>query len=234
MTLTHTMPQPYRVGDFDPATQHAAAISRQGAELQVGVFIVSDVRLHRDGLASLLRGCPSVRVLGGDSLRDSPIALRGTVTDVALLDVVQPADSYIVDALRQVRPRLRILALGIRDTASEMLSCVAAHLDGYVRIDAAIEDMLAAIKGMFGGELLCSAEIASSWRRSAPGSRSGPAPLTIRELQVADLINRGLSNKEIARQLAVKPCTAKNHVRNILQKLDVHRRGQAVAKLRGV
>ena len=78
-----------------------------------------------------------------------------------------PADSYIVGALRQVRPRLRILALGIRDTASEM-SCVATHLDGYVRIDAAIEDILAAIKGMFGGELLCSAEVASSWRRSAP------------------------------------------------------------------
>jgi DNA-binding NarL/FixJ family response regulator len=54
----------------------------------------------------------------------------------------------------------------------------------------------------------------------------------MREIQVADMINRGLPTKEIAWRLGVQPCTAKNHVRNILQKLKVHRRGQAMAKLR--
>jgi DNA-binding CsgD family transcriptional regulator len=51
---------------------------------------------------------------------------------------------------------------------------------------------------------------------------------------VADLMNRGLPTKEIAWRLGVQPCTAKNHIRNILHKLQVHRRGQAAAKLRGL
>jgi DNA-binding NarL/FixJ family response regulator len=57
-------------------------------------------------------------------------------------------------------------------------------------------------------------------------------PLTVREIEVVDLMNEGLSNKEIARRLGIEASTAKNHVQNILLKLNVHRRGQAAAKLR--
>jgi DNA-binding NarL/FixJ family response regulator len=59
-------------------------------------------------------------------------------------------------------------------------------------------------------------------------------PLTVRELEVIDLMNEGLSNKEIARRLRIEVSTAKNHVQNILLKLNVHRRGQAAAKLRAL
>jgi len=200
-------------------------------DLQVKVFIVSDVRLHRDGLTSLLFGRSSIQVLGSINLRDSLNALRSTVTDVALLDTVQPADSHLVDALHQLRPQPRILALGIRETASDVLSCAATGVDGFVPIDANIDDMLAAIEAVGRGSSPHLAEIVAC---SAARASNYAPPLTTRELQVADLMNRGLPTKAIARQLGVEPCTAKNHIRNILQKLNVHGRGQAVAKLRGL
>src|SRR6202035_551016 len=120
-----------------------------------------------------------------------------------------------------------------RETASEVLACAAAGIDGYVPMDAALADMVTAIENVVRGELTCSPKVAASLYQSIGFSRRAiDSSLTARELQVADLINRGCPTKEIAWRLGVQPCAAKNHVRNILQKLQVRRRGQAVAKLR--
>jgi two-component system nitrate/nitrite response regulator NarL len=203
--------------------------------LQIKVFIVSNVRLHREGLAALLRGCPSIEVLGADNIQETRNALPATATDVALIDGTSPSDSDMIGALRKICARVRIVAVGIRETASEVLACAAAGIDGYVPMDAALGDMVTAIENAVRGELACSPKVAASlYQRIGSSSRANvaAAPLTSRELQVADLMNRGYPTKEIAWRLGVQPCTAKNHVRNILHKLQVHRRGQAVAKLR--
>jgi two-component system, NarL family, nitrate/nitrite response regulator NarL len=205
----------------------------QGTALQIRVFVVSNVRLHREGLVALLRGCPSIEVLGADSVQETQNTLRTTATDVALIDALSPGDSDTVGALRKMGARIRILAVGIRETASEVLACAAAGIDGYVPMDAALGDMVTAIENVVRGELACSPKVAASLYQCIGFSRSAAAsPLTTRELQVADLMNRGCPTKEIAWRLGVQPCTAKNHVRNILHKLHVHGRGQAVAKLR--
>jgi two-component system nitrate/nitrite response regulator NarL len=201
--------------------------------LQIRVFIVSNVRLHREGLVALLRGCPSIEVLGADSVQETQNVLRTTPTDVALIDALSPSDSDMVGTLRKVCAQVRILAVGVRETASEVLACAAAGIDGYVPMDAALGDMVAAIENVVRGELTCSPKVAASLYQCIGFSRAAAAsPLTTRELQVADLMNRGYPTKEIAWRLGVQPCTAKNHVRNILHKLHVHGRGQAVAKLR--
>jgi two-component system nitrate/nitrite response regulator NarL len=205
-----------------------------GAALQIRVFIVSNVRLHRDGLVALLRGCPSIQVLGADSVQETQNVLRTTATDVALIDAPSPSDSDMVGGLRKICARIRILAVGIRETASEVLACSAAGIDGYVPMDAALGDMVAAIESVVRGELTCSPKVAASLYHWIGFSRAAASPLTTRELQVAELMNRGCPTKEIAWRLGVQPCTAKNHVRNILHKLQVHRRGQAVAKLRAL
>jgi DNA-binding NarL/FixJ family response regulator len=203
-----------------------------GVALQIRVFIVSNVRLHREGLVALLRGCPSIEVLGADSVQETQNTQRTTATDVALIDALSPSDSDTVGALRKMCAR-RILAVGIRETASEVLACAAAGIDGYVPMDAALGDMVTAIENVVRGELACSPKVAASLYQCIGFSRAAAAsPLTTRELQVADLMNRGCPTKEIAWRLGVQPCTAKNHVRNILHKLHVHGRGQAVAKLR--
>jgi two-component system nitrate/nitrite response regulator NarL len=215
------------------------------AALRIRVFIVSNVRLLREGLATLLRECPSIEVLGAVSVQDTRCAIT-TTTDVALVDSLSPGESEMVMsdrvmALRNLCTRMRIVAFGIRENASEVLACAAAGVDGYVPMDAALGDMVNAIENVVRGELVCSPKVAASlyhsigFSRAAIANRTAMAaanPLTTRELQVADLMNRGCATKEIAWRLGVRPCTAKNHIRNILQKLQVRRRGQAVAKLR--
>jgi DNA-binding NarL/FixJ family response regulator len=207
--------------------------SSLGVALQIRVFIVSNVRLHREGLIALLRGCPSIEVLGADSIQGTQNVLRTTATDVALIDTLSPSDSDVVGVLRKICAKVRILAVGVRETASEVLACAAAGIDGYVPMDAALGDMVTAIENVVRGELTCSPKVTASLYHCIGFSRAAAAsPLTTRELQVADLMNRGCPTKEIAWRLGVQPCTAKNHVRNILNKLQVHGRGQAVAKLR--
>jgi DNA-binding NarL/FixJ family response regulator len=85
-----------------------------GAAVQISVFIVSNVRLHREGLVALLRGCPSIKVLGADSVQETQNVLRTTSTDVALIDGPSPGDSDLIMALRKICARIRILAVGIR------------------------------------------------------------------------------------------------------------------------
>jgi two-component system, NarL family, nitrate/nitrite response regulator NarL len=207
--------------------------SSHGTALQIKVFIASDVRLHREGLAALLRECPSIKVMGADNVLGTQNALRVTEVDVALVDALSPSDSDTIGAFRKIRASVRILAFGIRETATEVLACAAAGIDGYIAMDAALHDMVAAIENAVRGELACSPKVAASLYQSVGHSSAAVrTPLTTRELQVADLMNRGCPTKEIAWRLGVKPCTAKNHVRNILHKLQVHRRGQAAAKLR--
>jgi ATP/maltotriose-dependent transcriptional regulator MalT len=82
-------------------------------------------------------------------------------------------------------------------------------------------------------ELVCSPKVAASLYHSvAQVGADSDVCLTSRELEVVDLVNQGLSNKEISRRLQIETCTAKNHLQNIMQKLGVHRRGQVVAKVR--
>ena len=207
--------------------------------MRIRVFIVSNVRLLREGLATLLRECPSIEVLGANSVQETQNALPTMTTDVALVDALSPSDSDMVMAMRNLCTRMRIVAFGVRETASEVLACAAAGIDGYVPTDAALGDMVTDIENVVRDELACSPKVAASlfhsigFSRTAIANRTAmAAPLTTRELQVADLMNRGCATKEIAWRLGVRPCTAKNHVRNILHKLQVRRRGQAVAKLR--
>jgi DNA-binding NarL/FixJ family response regulator len=187
----------------------------------INVSIVSDVRLHCDGLAILLSRWPRIRVLGAHTMAEAPIVLR-THTHVALLDMPRPSIARFLDLLRGVNSTPHIIAIGVR-TASDVLTCAAAGIAGFVSIDAPVADMVSMIERVA--------------RRSTPAVdlSGGIAPsvaLTLRELQIADLLNLGLGNKEIANRLGVEPCTVKNHVRNIMHKLGVHRRGAAVARLR--
>ena len=205
----------------------------RGKVLQIKLFILGDVRLHREGLALQLAGFPNLRVMGTGILSDALQALRSTPADVALLDSLQLEIPAVVGTLRQVLRRLRIVAMGVREVESEVLACAAAGIDGYVRTDAAIGDVATVIESVMRDELVCSPKVAASLYYSIGSlGADGGASLTGRELEVVELMNRGLSNKEISLHLRIEACTAKNHVQNILQKLGVHRRGQAVAKVR--
>lgn len=122
----------------------------------------------------------------------------------------------------------------------------AAGTAGYVRDSAESKDVVRVLEGIMCDELPCSPRAAASLYRCvatlSPHTNhtadvvnlhhTCPVPLSRRELQIAHLIDRGLTNKEIARQLGIEAATVKNHVHNICEKLSVHRRGEAIARIR--
>jgi DNA-binding NarL/FixJ family response regulator len=202
--------------------------------MQIKLFIVGDVRLHRDGLALQLAQIPHLEVIGAGPLGAALEAMRAAPADVVLLDTLQLAISSVVESLRRLPGRLRIVAIGVHEVESEVLACAAAGVDGYVRMDAGVEDLSTIIGSLMRGEMVCSPKVAASLYQAIAtgGVEAGGACLTSRELEIVELVNQGLSNKEISRRLRIETCTAKNHIQNIMQKLGVHRRGQVGAKLR--
>jgi two-component system, NarL family, nitrate/nitrite response regulator NarL len=117
------------------------------------------------------------------------------------------------------------------------LSCAQIGIAGYVTRDGSVEDVVAAIKAAARGDVHCSPRIAGSlFRRIAAMSadrsrRSGSGALTARETQILKLIQEGMSNKMISRTLGIGLATVKNHVHNILLKLGIQRRAEAISLL---
>ena len=158
--------------------------------------------------------------------------------DIVVLDMTRHGNLDCAKRLAEPPPSGKVVAFGVVGTDAEVVALATAGVAGYLRHDAAIEDVAAVLASALRDELLCSPrDAATLCHRVATLSRDGregprAAVLSKRELQIASLIDRGLSNKEIARRLGIQATTVKNHVHNILDKLNVHRRGEAAACLR--
>jgi DNA-binding NarL/FixJ family response regulator len=133
-----------------------------------------------------------------------------------------------------------ILALALSpQSEQEIVETAEAGICGYIPPDASIEDLMEAIERASRGEMMCSPRVAGTLARRIATLASGRGPLatsaslTARETEVVELLEIGLSNKQIARRLSIRLATVKNHVHSILAKLNVKRRGEAVAALRG-
>lgn len=206
------------------------------------VVIISSIRLYREGLAEVLSQQADIDVVG--TLGYPPLgveALADLRPDVVLMDL---GSREGLATLRQVAhggPEIRIVALGLPETEGYVVACAEAGAAGYVPREATLDDLVRAIRAAERGEARCSPRVAAGlfrrlarWGRSDPGAEPDGAAirLTRREREIAGLIELGLSNKEIAVRLGIELATVKNHVHNLLEKLRVHRRGEAAARLR--
>ncbi len=215
---------------------------RTGAIRPVGVVrvvLVSPVRLYREGLAHILSQEESVRVVGVSARAEEldPV-LRSTQVDIVLFDLAVEGGLSALQRINQCT-EAKILVLGLGDEDGPILACARAGIAGYVTKDSTLMDLTARIREAAAGEFRCSPRLAAvllrnlavsaPWRTSTAG-----ASLTTRELQIVQLIERGLSNKEIARHLTIQLATVKNHVHNILEKLSVQRRADAVRAVRSL
>jgi two-component system, NarL family, nitrate/nitrite response regulator NarL len=176
-------------------------VGKLKGDLPMNVLIVSDVRLHREGLACLLERVPKIAVVGAVDVGGALDYLSRRTTDAVLLDVFSPNGLRIVEPLRRLRRRVRIVAIGVREVESEVFACAAAGIDGYVPVDAAADDLVAALNEVMRRELVCSPKVAASVYNYVGLLRAVCAD---RELEVIELMNEGLSNKEIARRSARK------------------------------
>jgi DNA-binding NarL/FixJ family response regulator len=205
----------------------------------IRVLIAAEVRLYREGLADMLRREPGIEIVATSAGADDAVRAVGALApDVVLVDFPVPEDAWLVRALAAAGPGTRIVALSVVDAEASVIACAESGVAGYVTRDASIEDVVAAIQAAARGEVLCSARMAATlFRRVATlalerSSSSIESRLTQRELEILDLIDQGMSNKEIARKLTIELSTVKNHVHNILEKLQVSRRSEAAAQAR--
>ncbi len=205
------------------------------------VLIVSDVRVVQEGLNSLLAQRTGIDVVSAvDMLRASDEIAR-LLPDVVLFDAARQDSVEFVKTLVASAPQSRIVAFGVKETAEEFLALAAAGTAGYVRDSAESNDVVNVLGQVMCDELSCSPRAAASlYRRVATLSQGSDAPngvvvpLSRRELQIAHLIDCGLTNKEIGRQLGIEAATVKNHVHNICEKLEVHRRGEVAGRIRTI
>lgn len=209
------------------------------AEVRVGVWIVSDVRLYREGLARSLEWDGRLEVHGATDRVARVLARESTEGPlVVLLDMGLPDALTAVRCLRERSPRVATVALGVSERTRRIVECAEAGVVGYVCRDHSLDDLVRTVEDAAEGKLDCSSRVAGALvrRLGRLAALNGPDPeaahLTLREREIVELIDEGLSNKEIAGRLHIELSTAKNHVHNILEKLGVSRRGEAAARMR--
>jgi two-component system nitrate/nitrite response regulator NarL len=211
-----------------------------GGSDRVSIAIVVAVRLYREGLRDSLRKSEFDVVAVGSSAAD---ALRAaSEADVILLDVGLPGAIEVLRGLDAAagNARPRVLALAIAEEDEEAIERWAdAGAAGFVTCEDSLDDLASAIECAARGEVRCSPRLAATLLRhvralavTRSAAASASSELTFREREVLGLIDRGLTNKQIASRLSIEVSTVKNHVHNILEKLHVERRGQAAARAR--
>jgi two-component system nitrate/nitrite response regulator NarL len=204
----------------------------------ISVAILTDIRLYRDGLAQVLDSQPGIKVVGTASNDSSGLkCVAETTPDVVLIDMAMPDSPAVVRALSVARSGVKVLALGVLETESRVLACAQLGIAGYVPRDGSLDDLLAALCNVARGEAVYSPRIvAVVLERLSAVSGLGQARstfrLTAREIEIVELIDEGLTNKEIAKRLYIELATVKNHVHNILEKLQIRGRAEAAARLR--
>ncbi|MBA2773559.1 MAG: response regulator transcription factor [Nocardioidaceae bacterium] len=204
----------------------------------IRVVVVDDQELFRRGMVMLLSVEDDIEVVGEASDGDEASELAATlVPDVVLLDVRMPKRSGIeaCAAIKEVAPSANIIMLTVSDEEADLYEAIKSGASGYLLKDASIDQVAQAVRLVADGQSLISPSMAAKLLEefkliASAGSRpdSMTPRLTQRELDVLRLVARGLNNKDIASDLFISENTVKNHVRNILEKLQLHSRMEAV------
>ncbi|MGH2727994.1 MAG: response regulator [Actinomycetota bacterium] len=205
----------------------------------IRVLIVDDHALFRRGLQMVLEQEADIDVVGeaGDGAEAIDKAID-TVPDVVLMDVRMPRRGGIeaTTKIKESVPSAKILMLTISDEEADLYDAIKAGANGYLLKEISIDEVAAAIRSVHAGQSLISPSMASkllgefaSMVRKAEEKPSVPQPrLTEREMEVLQNVAQGLNNRDIAKKLFISENTVKNHIRNILEKLHLHSRMEAV------
>ncbi len=214
----------------------------------ISLVIVSDIRLYREGLEEILEREDILHVKGTAGNVEQAIGeIRKNSPDVVLIDMTMINSNKVVEYIASVYRHMKIIALAVTEDEDVIFSCAKAGIAGYLTRESSIKQLIDTICGVFEGELYCPRRIAARLLKKLKilshhvetsdceviesPANSKNVVLTKREKQIASLLSKGLSNKEIARKLTIEVSTVKNHIHNILTKMDVHNRIQAVRQL---
>jgi two-component system NarL family response regulator len=227
------------VPDLDAETDATVSVDEDTSDTRepVRVLVVDDQELFRRGLMLVLSGEEGIELVGEAGDGASAVRLASsTRPDVVLLDVRMPGLSGIATcALMAAQvPSARIVMLTASDEEADLYEAIKSGASGYLLKDASIDQVAEAVRLVADGQSLISPAMASKLleefkqlARPDPGVPDTPR-LTARELEVLVQVARGHNNREIARTLFISENTVKNHVRNMLEKLQLHSRTEVV------
>ena len=203
----------------------------------IRVLIVDDQELFRRGLMMVLGSEDEIEIVGEASDGDQGAELAAlTAPDVVLLDIRMPRRTGLeaCSAIKAAVPSAKIIMLTVSDEEADLYDAVKSGASGYLLKDSSVEEVAQAVRVVADGQSLISPSMAVKLidefkQMSRPERDAGAGfKLTERELEVLRLVAKGLNNREIAKQLFISENTVKNHVRNILEKLQLHSRMEAV------
>ena len=217
-------------------TTETLTLDERGEHDTPRVLLVDDHDLFRTGLRNLLEE-HAVEVVGEAGTGTEAIGLvRDLAPEVVVMDLNMPGISG-VEATRQITslaPLTRVLVLTISDQDGDVMDAIVAGACGYLLKDASIEELLRGIQAAALGESLISPHVAAKVLQRVRASSAQPdieetirSELSEREIEVLKLIANGKENAEIAAELHISPKTVKNHISNILMKLQIENRIQA-------
>jgi two-component system NarL family response regulator len=212
-------------------------VSEQRGDEQIRVLIADDHALFRRGLELVLGGEPDIDIVGeaedGISAVEQAAALE---PDVVLMDVRMPGATGIEAArrLRSVHPGVKIVMLTVSEDEEDLFASIRAGANAYLLKEVSIEEVADAVRAVHRGNSLVSPSMASKLfsefnvlSRRVEDQHGNAPRLTDRELEVLRLVAKGMSNREIATELVIAENTVKNHIRNILEKLQLRSRMEA-------
>ena len=211
-----------------------------GAVEPLTVLIVDDHVLFRDGLRALLSSAPDTTLVGEATTGEEAIALAASLQpDVILMDLKMPGMGGIVATRRILHesPHIGILMVTMFEDESSVFAAMRAGARGYILKGAKHAEMLRAIRAVGAGEAIFSPAIARRLMDFFAQTQSVTMPqvlpdLSEREREILDLLAQGYKNAEIASRLILSPKTVRNYVSNIISKLQVADRTQAILRAR--
>ena len=206
----------------------------------IRVLVADDHRLFRDGLRALLNSAEDLELVGEAGDGEEVVAQAAVLQpDVILMDLQLPGING-VEATRRIlhtQPRVNVLVLTMFEDTDTVLAAMRAGARGYILKDTDEEALLRSVRAVASGEALFGPGVAERLMRylaeATPSAERAAFPeLTDREREVLWLLAQGLSNQEVAERMGISLKTARNHVSNILARLQVADRTEAVARAR--
>ena len=205
------------------------------------ILVVSQHHLVGQSLAATLRGADGDEPVTAESCDPAlaPVAAQAASPDVIIVEAVADFAASLATVLwlADVQPDTPILVLAAEDDEASVFEAVNAGADGYLAGEASLQTLSRILAGLKRGELglprAVALRVVRHMRHAARQQRQQPAPdlrgiLTPREQEVFDLVRRGLRSREMSERLCIAEATVYKHIQNVLEKLQVHSRAQAI------
>jgi two-component system NarL family response regulator len=210
----------------------------------ISLLLVNEIRLMGNVIVAALEDEPDVDVVACVTTYDDAVqVVQERDIDVALVSTRLPDNGglRLTSAIAVLSPSTKVLALGLTEEKKRVLRYVEAGASGYVLKDDSLEDLIDIVRATQEGKVFVSPQIAAAMMKrltdlaqmfaGVENNLNDATTLTTREMEVLELISKGYTNQQIAQNLVIEVGTVKNHVHNILEKLNVRSRGEAAAYL---